>query len=119
MTEEILWKWKTKKWLLWAALFWLVAATGTVIIAHSGGGKGSERMFVLVFLLMVAIFSAFTDREWKLLARIFWPIGLLAAFFITQMPMTIVSALITDTRPELEYRVNILATFMVMVVSAS
>lgn len=89
------WKWKPKRLWLGLILFWLISTVGAGIIVRSGNSDGQASGFIVLTMLIFAIFAACTDRSWKIYIRILWVIGvwIIHAFLI--IPAGFIAAFIS------------------------
>lgn len=93
------WKWRPKRLWLGLILFWLISTVGAGIIVRSGNSDSQASGFIVLTMLIFAIFAACTDRGWSIPKRIFWVIGvwIIHAFLI--IPAGFIAAFIS--RPHL------------------
>jgi len=57
-------------------IFWFISTVGAGVIARAGGPAGAESGFIIMTMLIFAIWAACTDRSWSIPIRIVWVIGI-------------------------------------------
>ncbi|MFH1045522.1 MAG: hypothetical protein V1727_00975 [Candidatus Omnitrophota bacterium] len=108
------WKWKPRRLGSGLVLFWFISTAGAGIIARSGGSYDQESGFIILIMLIFAILTACTDRNWSISKRIFWVIGvwIIHAFLI--IPTGLIAVLIS--KPHLvERTTSLLAAFPLVI----
>ncbi|MCK4797995.1 MAG: tetratricopeptide repeat protein [Spirochaetes bacterium] len=120
MSEIKNWKWKPNRWWIGLIIFWLFSNIGAGVIAQSGGSYGAENGFIIMTMLIFAVWAAFTDRSWSIPKRIIWVFGVWIVQAILIIPvMLILIILLADyfsVRPDLFERAgNLLAAFPLVV----
>ena len=110
------WKWKPKRWLIWLISFWFISTIGAGIIARTGGSYEEESGFIIIIMLIFAIWAAFTDRDWSISRRIFWVIAVWIIHGFLLVPMGIIAVLIS--KPHLVERTTSLLAAVPLVIWA-
>lgn len=109
------WKWKPKRWWLGLIAFWFISTVGAGIIARSGGVYSNESGFIILTMLIFAVWAACTDRGWGIPLRIFWVIGIWIIHAFLMIPAIFIAA-ITSSPPHLvERTVSLLAAFPLVI----
>ena len=111
------WKWRPKRRWLGLILFWFIGTVGAGIIARSRGSystESTEAGFIILIMLIFAIFAACTDREWSIPTRIFWLIGIWIIHAFLMIPAAFIAVLIS--KPHLvERTTSLLAAFPLVI----
>ncbi len=84
------WKWKPKRWWIGLIIFWLISTIGAGVIARSGGSYGDESGFIIMTMLIFAIWAACTDRSWSIPKRIIWVFGVWIVQAILTIPVAFI-----------------------------
>jgi len=115
-TDKINWKWRPKRWWIGLILFWLISTVGAGIIARTGNSPtySQESGFIILVMLIFAIFAVCTDRGWNIAIRIVWVIGVWIIQALLQLPASLIAVLIS--KPHLVERVaSLLAAFPLVI----
>lgn len=116
-TDKINWKWKPKRWWIGLIIFWFISTVGAGIIARSGNPYtySQESGFIVMIMMIFAIFAACTDRNWSIPKRIFWVIGVWITQAFLQIPAFLIAGL-CSAKPHLVDRgVSLLAAFPLVI----
>ena len=97
--NEITEKWRPKRWWIALIIFWLVSTTGAGIIDRAEGNDELGSGFIILIMLLFAIFAAITDKGWNIYKRIIWVPGV----WILHIFLTIPASLITFFIPPPPY----------------
>lgn len=108
------WKWKPKRWWIGLIFFWFISTVGAGIVARTGGSYGQESGFIIMIMLIFAIWAACTDRAWSIPIRVVWVIGvwIIHAFLI--IPAGLIATLISKTHL-VERTTSLLAAFPLVI----
>jgi len=67
------WKWKPYRWWIWLIIFYFISVIGSGIIARI---YEQESGFIIMTMMIFAIWAACTDRGWSIPIRILWVFGI-------------------------------------------
>jgi hypothetical protein len=97
--KDLNWKWKPKRWWIGLIAFWLISTVGAGIIARGGDANtySQESGFVILVMMIFAIFAACTDRNWSIPKRMFWIIGVWIIQAVLQTPASLIAGLISKS----------------------
>jgi len=91
------WVWKGYGWIIVLVAFYLWSTVLTELISRSTNGYSLELGFISVFMILIIIIAAFSDREWSVWMRILWVIGTILLFsFILNPIASIITAFLYD-----------------------
>ena len=107
-------KWKPKRWWIALVVFWLISAVGSGIIARTGGNNSNESGFIILTMLIFAIFAAITDKSWDIYKRIIWIIGIWIIHAFLMIPALLIATLIS--KPHLVVRTTSLLAAIPLII---
>ena len=109
-------KWKPKRWWIALIIFWLISTVGAGIIARTGGNDSMEGGFIILTMLIFAIFAAITDKSWNIYKRTIWVIGIWIIHALLIIPAGLIATLIS--KPHLIERTTSLFAAIPLVIWA-
>ena len=112
--NEITEKWKPKRWWIALIVFWFISTVGAGIIARTGGTYSMESGFIILTMLIFAIFAAITDKGWNIYKRIIWVIGIWIIHALLIIPAGLIATLIS--KPHLVERTTSLLAAIPLVI---
>jgi hypothetical protein len=112
--DKITEKWKPKRWWVALIMFWFISTVGAGIIARTGGTYSVESGFIILIMLMFAIFAAITDKGWNIYKRIIWVIGLWIIHALLMLPASLIATLVS--KPHLVERTTSLLAAIPLVI---
>ena len=100
-SSEIVWQWRPQRWFIALYLLTLFLIIGSkVIFSLPGVHPGDAHLvynFNVVVLLLLAIFAAFSEREWPVWKRVLWIIALWIVHGLMQIiPFGIIAGKLTN-----------------------
>lgn len=78
------WKWKPNRWWIGLIIFWFISTIGAGVIARI---YGQESGFIIMTMMIFAIWAACTDRGWSIPIRIVWVIGIWIIHTLLSLPI--------------------------------
>ena len=112
------WKWKPNRWWIGLIIFCFISIIGAGVIARIYGQE-SESGFIIMTMMIFAIWAACTDRGWSIPMRIVWVVGVWIFHALLSFPSAfIVVLLVSSVRPDLSHRGTALFAALPLVVWA-
>lgn len=103
-SENALWKWRGKRWLIAYLLFWIINGVGSVIVAEFNppeSREGASGAFTTCVLLVIFIWCASNDRGNKTTReKVLWVIWVWIINGLIAAAISIAIALISKADPE-------------------
>ncbi len=112
--NQITEKWKPKRWWIALIAFWLISTIGAGIIARTSGNYSMENGFIILTMLIFAIFAAITDKSWNIYKRIIWVIGIWIIHAFLMILASLIATLIS--KPHLAERTTSLLAAIPLVI---
>jgi len=78
------WKWKANRWWVGLIIFCFISTIGAGVIARI---YGQESGFIIMTMMIFAIWAACTDRGWSIPIRIVWVIGIWIIHTLLSLPI--------------------------------
>jgi len=81
------WKWKPYRWWIWLIIFCFISIIGAGVIARI---YGQESGFIIMTMMIFAIWAACTDRGWSIPMCIVWVIGIWVIHALLSVPIAFI-----------------------------